>query len=405
VSAGLGVLEAGDATAPESLSLVISVFGGYEDILAGADRAVASDSRFGSGGVLSVAESTLRYARRVGRTSVEATAASTAFSDRHEVLGASHTAAAGVERSLSPRTNMHVRTGAGLAPFFELTPFPVASPSGLADPRLFNRNQAVTDDSVVYYSAGTGLGAELTSRSTLTLDYTARYAELLDRNDDLFEQAVGGRLERQLTRYNSLNVGLRARQGDHRLNEGRRLMRTLELDLGFGREWPISPTRSAAVSFSVGPSLVDEGDRRFYYVGGSMNLSYQMSRSWTASLAYQRVPDFVQGFARPLFADSATVGLSGLLSRHLGLQTSVGLARGHVGVAEGDGNYEAYTGSASLSFALTRSMAVYGQSFYYRYALRDAALAPGLDLSALDRRGLGVGVTWRIPLIAPRDGP
>ena len=389
------------AAAREALWLVISLSGAHDDTVGGADRGIDVDSRLAAGGTFSVAESRLTYSRRGRRTSFEGVAASTAFAARDELLGASHTAAVGIERSLSPRTSMRVRASAGVAPFYAPSTFPAASQSGLADPRLFNRDHAVADDPLVYYGAGTNLVTSLTSRSTLTVDYTAQYTRQ-DRRGDLLEQRVGARFGRRMTRYSSLHLAVRARQGDHQLTEGRRPVRAYDIDLGFGRDWPVSPSRRAAVTFSLGTSVVDDGGRRSYRLAGSAALSRQMSQSWTAHLGYTRGTHFIEGFQRPLFADSATVAVSGLLSRRLSLQTSVGLARGQVGVAGPAGrndDYEAYSGSAGLSFAVTRGVAVYGQYFYYHYILRDEARPPGLDPGALDRRGMRVGLTLGIPLI------
>ena len=52
------------------------------------------------------------------------------------------------------------------------------------------------------------------------------------------------------------------------------------------------------------------------------------------------------------------------------------------------------------SVALTRHLSLYGQGFYYRSVTQDAAVASTLPSGVLERRGVGVGLTWRIPLFA-----
>ena len=145
---------------------------------------------------------------------------------------------------------------------------------------------------------------------------------------------------------------------------------------------------------------MDSREGRAYYVTGRANMEYQVTRNWSARVDYRRQPQFLGGFGEPLVGNSVGAGVVGLLTERLGLQTSAGFYRGEAGAADDDGSFEGYTGSVSLYYALTRRLAVYGTGFYYRTALQDASLESVLRLGELERRGVGLGLTWRIPLIA-----
>ncbi len=67
-------------------------------------------------------------------------------------------------------------------------------------------------------------------------------------------------------------------------------------------------------------------------------------------MAYDRSVRFVENFADPIFADSASAFLGGLVNRRLEFTSRVGVSFGQIGGTGRARNVDTYLGTAGLTF-------------------------------------------------------
>ena len=111
------------------------------------------------------------------------------------------------------------------------------------------------------------------------------------------------------------------------------------IDIGIDYAKALSVSRRTHFSFTTGSALfyVNQGitnvsDRQLNFaLLGTANLTHEMGRTWTSSIAYRRSLDFHEGFADPFLAQSVSADLRGLLSRRLSFASGAWYSSGVIG--------------------------------------------------------------------------
>ena len=258
------------------------------------------------------------------------------------------------------------------------------------------------------YGARVGLSLLSTAHSRLNVTYgfTKTMTPSGDRTADFEVQNAGIGFTRRLTQYTSLRTGYAFREGTYD-RPGQPLTRMHSVDVGIDYTKPLSRRRRTFVHFSTGSGIAEQesvlpddkqAELRRLHVLGSASLVHQMGRTWTAQTQYRREIRYIQGFVSPVFSDSATAGVSGLLTRRTDVAVNASYFTGTVGLARGLPRFSSYSASARLRRALTRTLAAYVEYLFYHYDFDELSFHPAGVPPQFNRNGVRVGLSLWIPL-------
>src|SRR5439155_5532520 len=124
---------------------------------------------------------------------------------------------------------------------------------------------------------------------------------------------------------------------------------------------------------------------------GAASLAYQMGRTWTASLRYDRGLQFIETFPRPFLSDAFAAKLKSNPARKVDLQMSAAYSSGSIGVAAERGGVETYNSTARMGLSVNRHVALFSEYQYYHYRLNQQTLATAVPVQ-LDRQTVHVGL-------------
>jgi hypothetical protein len=182
-------------------------------------------------------------------------------------------------------------------------------------------------------------------------------------------------------------------------------------DAGVTTSHPLSATRRATFSFSLGSSaagvpdnlvtgIVDTHLSTVYRVSADVTAGYQFNRTWQTTASYRRGLDYVPSLTAPVFADSVSALLSGLFTSRVDFALNGGYSNGKSALRSAS-TYVTYTGDVRLRYALTRHWAVFTEYLYYFYDFSEASvllLPPGTS-PRLQRNGVRAGLTLWAPVL------
>jgi hypothetical protein len=170
-------------------------------------------------------------------------------------------------------------------------------------------------------------------------------------------------------------------------------------------ETPSDPVMSSDAEMPLEPEMPREPSagvtlhRRSDPLVGQLGVGYQFGRTWQASAMYYRRVDYVPGLTAPVSADGAAVRIDGLIARRVDALVSAVYSSGRSALNPNSPRFGTYAGDARLRVALTRAAAAYVEYVYFFYDFRgNTQLAPGLP-DTLERQGLRVGLTLRVPAL------
>ena len=124
-----------------------------------------------------------------------------------------------------------------------------------------------------------------------------------------------------------------------------------------------------------------------------------MGRTWNARAQYRREVGYLEGFAQPVFSDSANVAVGGLITRRLDLFLNANYITGTSAIRQDSPRFDSYSASARLRRALHRSLAVYVEYLFYHYNFDEVADRPFGLPPEFSRNGVRVGLSLWLPLI------
>jgi hypothetical protein len=266
---------------------------------------------------------------------------------------------------------------------------------------------APADWTITTYGAGTELTRTLGRRASVAVSYEARRSERLLVGEHNREQSAVLQFARSAGRDTSFRAFYTFRLGAQRTMDGfRRRVVSHDAQFGIGHQWRHSAARRTVLSLAAGPTLRDEpsllqtgetGETgRLVSAVGSISISHDLSRSWTAAISYRRGAGFSGGVVP---SNAATVDVHGTAGRRVDLAVSAGYTDGEIGLNTLDNRYATSFGSAAIQVALTRIVAVHGQYFVYRYDFGTVtSLAAGLS-PRVNREAVRVGVTLWLPIL------
>jgi opacity protein-like surface antigen len=401
----------GLANAKKSLDVTATVFGAYDDNVYADLGGIALSPDVITSGWFGGFETGLAFASRGRRLGFGADLGIGATWYPDQPVAPGYQAAANFTAELRRNLSLSVAETFTYAPNYRLGLFlDPTSPGSFSDPF-----SGITDEVGIFressYRTSTNVSLSRTFRDHSTL---AGYYDLTTAsygNEDLnySSQGVGARYSRQLTRHAGFHLGYSYGVGDYPNNPAyvRRGIHNIDVGADYGRALSIS--RRTHFSFSTGSALfyANQGilsgeDRRLdYALLGSANLTHEMGRTWTTSVAYQRSVNFHEGFADPFLSQSVSAALQGLISRKLHFGSSVSYSRGLIGAGTTN-DYDTAAANAGLQYALSRSLAAYASYNFYRYKFPQGLAVDPRFPPALSRNGVRFGLQTSIPLIRAR---
>jgi hypothetical protein len=171
------------------------------------------------------------------------------------------------------------------------------------------------------------------------------------------------------------------------------------IDAGLDFTKPLSLTRRTSLTFSVGPSMLDQNGSRQFRVVGDVAVSHEIGRTWAARATYHRGVGMVAGLNSAVFSDGFGAALEGLLTRRLDFAAMTSFSTGEFTQTVAANNYNTYQASVRLRAALQQSTAVFVEYVAYRYEF-DSRLGLPLGVpGSLVRQGVRTGLSLWLPLI------
>ncbi len=183
---------------------------------------------------------------------------------------------------------------------------------------------------------------------------------------------------------------------------------TSEHGLDFGLDYTrrLSATRRLVLGTTVGPSVVsapgflpdgtDSG--KVYRASTSMTLGYEL-KTWQLRGGFYRGMEYVPQLRQPVYVTGFSADVTALASARLDV-TAGGRYSGGGSVLSLDAmTLDTYSADVRVRYALTSTLAAYGEYLYYFYDFRGAAeFGPGVP-RALERNGVRAGLTLWVPAL------
>ena len=391
-----GIFASGTDGAGQSLTAQATISGGYDDnILADATRRNTL-IRNAQGGGLGQFSGGLSYALSGERASLNSGAGTSIryYPSLPNDYYKTYNASIGGQVIVLQKPQLTAYAQAAYRPysFLSLTP----QNEDVVDPTIGASTPPEVDfvpvsTQYLYYSAGSNLSQRLSRRTTLDLNYGYSTADRLNRH--FWRQGGGATLRFQLNRDLSLRTGYRYSEAHY----GERTARVHRPDVGLDFLHALSLTRRTTFSFGVGTeATVVDGNTRLRATGNA-NLAHEMGRTWTLAGSYRRGTYYTETLPDPVFGDSASASLSGLITRRLQFQAAATASLGSVG-SGARRKYDIYRGTLSLSTALTRFMNVGVDYAYFDYSFNEGILLdPGVP-SDINRQSIRAHLSLWAPL-------
>jgi len=283
---------------------------------------------------------------------------------------------------------------------FSVLPMTTDVPVDVPLPTL---DYSISSFDVVAYSGAANATYSLDSRSTLSVNYSRTQFRYLDRDYRLNTQTVGAGYSRSLTRYATLRLGYTHQTGDYLLDTAlpgttprRPTIKRRTIDAGINYSRPLSLSRRTTVGFSTGSTALDRENQTFYTLTGGANLNHQLARTWNLGLAYARRVGLVGGFNEPIFSDSTSLSIGGLLGRRVTFGASSGYANGRVGFASRGRNYDSFQATARVEVPIARRWFLFTNYFYYQYKFDEQVALPAGLAPSVNRHGVRAGLALKI---------
>jgi hypothetical protein len=390
-----------DRTARQSLDLSISLSANYNDNLTPLNLPLGAPinpwlrNAFSTG--LSISPS---YTRRWRQGSFVASSshALSYYPELSALTGVAHSASVNFANSFGQTVDVSAAQTASYSPFYGTGSF--LTPGLAPDAYAWNSLYDVTNSRNLQLVTTAAVTVHLTRRISLGADYARQSVRFTEQKTSFSNQSVGGRLQAQITRNLSVRAGYTQRFGDYgTLFIGGVPVKQHDIDAGPDYSRALSLTRRTTFGFSGGATIYTTPFRTYYQGLVNAHLDREMGRSWTASAAYRRGLQWIQGFSQPLYSDTVTLGAGGSLSSRAQLSFAAAYSNGEPALSGGPSSMKMYTGQAQLRYALTRFVALSAQYVYYDQKFGPGFLRPAGIPAQLDRQTVLVGIDLWLPLL------
>jgi hypothetical protein len=327
--------------------------------------------------------------------------------DVGQVRSITHAASIGIRTSLTRGTSLILNSSAVYSPVHLFRLFPELDADALATLPQGGANYAISRSESFAYRSIVTVDHRLGQRGTLSAsggyestDY--RHQPLEDVRTWIGE----GDYRHQMTRNLAATSRYRFRRGNFGYGAST-TAREHAVDLGLNYSRPMSSTRRMEFDVRLGasamriPTAIDEDAIPSWrnQFQGEVSGSYDLGRTWQARAVLRRGAEFVSIFPQPVFADSASLHVQGLLTRSLELAVSAAYSTGASALSRDSMVFDTYVGNVRFSYVLTSAVAPFVEYVYYYYDFRGSTqLGPGTP-RFLERNGWRAGLSVWFPVV------
>jgi hypothetical protein len=345
----------------------------------------------------------LSYSAGFSSASIGASLSSSAryYPDQAVTLTTSHAGSGGINFNLGRNTKVAGNLSASYQPFRSFLPFQAAFDPVLGQITPPDQSFGGGRHEYITYTTGASVTHQLSQRAQIAMSY--------DRYISGGTNGSGQELNRQggsflFTRSLTRRMGLRLGYGyDHATYvTDPQPFQNHRLDTGVDYSRDFSLTRRTKLGFSTGGAAIKQGTATRYDVTGRATLTREIGRTWGAALNYNRGVGFIEALRAPTFSDGLSAGLHGLISRRLSFSSSVAATVGTIGVSSASrsfGGFDAWSGTAGVSTALTRHLALGINYSYYRYSFDNTTLITNDLLSRVGRHSVAISLNAWAPVL------
>ncbi|MCA1652537.1 MAG: hypothetical protein LC753_20480 [Acidobacteria bacterium] len=322
----------------------------------------------------------------------------------------------GLSARLGERTTLLANQTAAYSPsyLYGLFPSDAVSTPGYAVPAA--PDYAIGDSESYSYGTTLTLTHGLSLRSRLSATGEFQYTDYLNNmgtRRDLNSQGIRGEFSRNLTQNTAVRAGYRYRTGkfghvaDAVATEPGASATEHGGELSAQYSRPLSPVQQLAVECSFGWSRVNTpvssaagpGTGRFYRLSSDVAVAWQFTTSWQTRATFSRGLEYIAQLGEPVVIDGFSAELGGFITPRIDVLASARYSSGASALNRDTLVFDTYGADLRVRYALTRSLAVYGQYLYYYYEFqRNTRLPTGIP-SGLERNGLRAGLTLWVPAL------
>jgi len=389
---------------PQQLDISASFFGAYDDDVT-ADTPGLQGTAAGLGGMYSGLTTGLSYNRRIGRRAAFNSSAGTSFRYYPDLKGQSlaplgEQVGAGftIGSEKNDRNRLSFGGDLGFAPYYALGLAPIASvPMDIGDLAPQPVDSIVVRREALMYGTGVQFEHALSARSTVTLNYAYHVMDFHEESRRQTSQSGGVHYRHGLSKNVGVKIGYERADSNFGGTNDHVANHIIDAGLDFTR--PLSLTRRTTLTFSIGPSLIEQNNVLQYRAVIDAAVSHEIGRTWAARATYHRGFGMVAGLNSMVYSDGAGAALEGLLTRRLDFAAMGSFSTGEFTMTGAPNNYNTYQGSVRLRAALQQSTAVFVEYVAYRYQF-DSRLGLPLGVpGSLVRQGVRTGLSLWLPLI------
>jgi hypothetical protein len=248
----------------------------------------------------------------------------------------------------------------------------------------------------------------LTERIATSIGYGNWRIVSPDRDHDVSTHHASARLSYRLTKTVGVFGAYRADSGDYQddtlpayVNHG--------ADFGLDFAKALSLTRRTTMTFGAGTTAVTNGIRTEYALTGNVDVNREIARTWLSTMSYRRNVGFSQTFRQPVYTDTVSARISGLITQRYRFDLGVGAVMGSVGFdsdADDENGYRSIYTTTGVGFALSRLLSG-GVRYSYSHHRFDSGIQNvPTDLTfQAGRHGVNVYLSSWIPLLSRTRRP
>jgi hypothetical protein len=390
-----GVFGSGVDGSGQLITASATLSGGYDDNIL-ADATNRNSIRNSQQGKLAQLSGGVNYGLRAGRGQFNAGAGSSLryYPSLQNDYFKMYNASAAGRLQLMDKPGLAVRQSVNYQPFTFLAGLTTVGISPDIIEPLTPPEPDFVPVSTHYVNAQSGidLDTRLSRRLSFNSSYVYRVARRSSRQTWRQSGATGFTVD--LSRNLGLRLGYRYTEA-HYTN---RIFRSHRPDIGLDFRRALSLTRRTSFTFGVGAEATVVSEHTRYRAAGHVDVTHEIGRTWTASGGYQRGTYYIDTLDEPVFGDSASAAVSGLLTRRIQFQAVASAALGNAGFGV-QRQYDSYRGSVSLSTALNRFTNIGVDYAYYKYVFDPSIpLDPGVPRD-VNRQSIRAHVSFWAPLL------
>ncbi|HXI28338.1 MAG TPA: hypothetical protein VNG89_07945 [Vicinamibacterales bacterium] len=389
-----------ESTRPRSLDINWNVYSAQDDNTFLANDTDVLDTPLQANRIYTGATIGMTYKRRPKRNALtlSASGAGRYYADLREIVSTRYSGGMLLDSSLTRDWKLQLAESLSYSPLYTLAVAPSDPASPSIDAPVPVGDDAAAKQQSMQYGSFLGLTHTISARTSLAMNYSARYTQVLDGGTDTNTQRGGVSYTHGLTKYVGLRLGYA--YGLVLTGPGTTPIRSQDLDLGLSYGRAFAPSRRTTFGFSSGSSFVTDDDGSLHYVvTGSAHLSRRLAPRWTSQLLYDRGLSVPDGATRPFFADTVAGNISGYLSDRISVRLQPAYAHGVVGFSGLTNSYNSGSNTTRLEMAISHHLALYVEHFIYRYQFANGVGLPPALRQSVDRQGARVGLTLWTPLV------